>query len=179
MNNVLTDPKKIKNVKIAIYSVSILVPIVVAILFKIKIPGVDLTFLPRFYATINGLTAVYLTFALIAIKRKNPTAHRRYIRLSFLLSIIFLVCYVAYHMTSDSTSYGGNYKVLYYFLLISHIFLSVAVIPVVLLTYLHAWQGNFEKHKKWTRFAWPIWFYVAVSGVVVYLMIFPFYKFVS
>ena len=175
MNTPLTDPKKLKNAKIAIYSASIAIPLVVAILFGVKIPGVNLNFLPKFYATINGITAVYLVFALIAIKRKNQVAHRRYIRLSLLLSLLFLVCYVAYHMTSDPTHYGGKNPGLYYFLLISHIILSVVVVPIVLFTYLFAWQGNFEKHKKWTRFAWPIWFYVAVTGVIVYKMIAPYY----
>ena len=79
-------------------------------------------------------------------------------------------------MTSDSTRYEGEYKFLYYSILISHIFLSVAVIPLVLFTYLFAWEGKFDKHKKWTRFAFPIWLYVAVTGVIVYLMISPFYK---
>ncbi len=175
MNTPLTDPKKLKNAKIAIYTASIAIPLVVAVLFGVKIPGVNLDFLPKFYATINGVTAIYLVFALIAIKRKNQVAHRRYIRLSLMLSLLFLVCYVAYHMTSDPTHYGGEHAALYYFLLISHIILSVVVVPIVLFTYLFAWQGNFEKHKKWTRFAWPIWFYVAVTGVIVYMMISPYY----
>jgi putative membrane protein len=79
-------------------------------------------------------------------------------------------------MTSDSTPYGGSMKAVYYTILISHIILSVAVIPLVLFTYLFAWEGKFEKHKKWTRFAFPIWLYVAITGVVVYWMISPFYK---
>jgi putative membrane protein len=83
--------------------------------------------------------------------------------------------YVAYHMTSDSAAYEGSYKAIYYFILISHILLSVAVIPVVLFTYLFALEGNYVKHKKYTRFAFPIWLYVAVTGVVVYWMISPYY----
>ncbi|MBI1836156.1 MAG: DUF420 domain-containing protein [Flavobacteriia bacterium] len=177
MNTKLTDPKKLKNAKIAIYSASIAIPLIVAALFKVKIQDVNLNFLPKFYATINGVTAVYLVMALIAIKRKNQLAHRRYIRLSLLLSLLFLACYVAYHMTSDPTHYGGSQTRLYYFLLISHVILSIAVVPIVLFTYLFAWQGNFEKHKRWTRFAWPLWFYVAVTGVVVYIMIAPYYSF--
>jgi putative membrane protein len=78
-------------------------------------------------------------------------------------------------MTSDSTPYGGSMKAVYYSILISHIVLSVAVIPLVLFTYLFAWEGKFDKHKKWTRFAFPIWLYVAITGVVVYWMISPFY----
>ena len=179
MNTQLTDPKKLKTAKIAIYSASIAIPLVVAILFGVKIKGVNLNFLPEFYATINGITAFFLVLALLAIKRKNQVAHRRYIRLSLLLSLVFLVCYVAYHMTSDPTTYGGNFSWLYYTLLISHILLSIIVVPIVLFTYLFAWQGDFVRHKKWTRFAWPIWFYVAVTGVIVYWMISPYYEFVS
>jgi putative membrane protein len=100
------------------------------------------------------------------------------INISMILSILFLIGYVAYHMTSESTSFEGTgiLKGLYLTILISHIFLSIIVIPLVLNTYLFAWQGNFEKHKKWTKFTWPIWFYVALSGVIVYLMISPYYK---
>ena len=191
MSTQLTDPKKLKQAKTAIYIASIAIPLVVAILFGVKIEGVDLTFLPKFYATINGVTAIFLVFALIAIKRKKMTIHRRYIRLSLLLSIVFLACYVAYHMTSgEGTKYGDlnhdnevDYSekitiaytsMIYYFILISHILLSIVIIPIVLFTYLFAWQGDFVKHKKWTRFAWPIWFYVAVSGVIVYWMISPY-----
>ena len=79
-------------------------------------------------------------------------------------------------MTSDPTAYAGSYKGVYYFILISHIILSIAVVPLVLFTYLFAWQGDFVKHKKYTKVAWPLWFYVAVTGVIVYWMIAPFYK---
>jgi putative membrane protein len=168
------DPNSPSTKKI-ILAVSIVIPLVVALLFGVKIEGIDLSFLPSVYATINGVTAFLLILALVAIKRKNQTVHRALIRACLLLSIAFLALYVAYHMTSDSTKYGGQYAALYYPLLISHILLSVAVVPIVLFTYLFAWQGKFEKHKKWTRFAWPIWFYVAVSGVLVYWMISPFY----
>ncbi len=170
----LLDPNSVKTVKL-IKIVSIAIPIVVALLFGIKIPGYDTSYLPAVYAMINGCTAAILILALIAIKMKDMRLHRALIRFSLLLSLIFLALYVVYHMTSDSTTYKGAYDFLYYPLLVSHIVLSVAVIPIVLFTYLFAWQGNFVKHKKWTRFAWPIWFYVAVSGVVVYWMISPFY----
>ena len=175
MNTTLLEPKKIKQVRAAIIAVSIVIPLVVAILFKVSIPGVDLTFLPPIYAGINGLTALLLIFALVAIKQKKVSLHRAFIRFSLLLSLLFLVCYVAYHMTSESTPYGGTMGYVYYPLLVSHIFLSVAVVPLVLFTYLFAWEGNFERHKKWTKITWPIWFYVAVSGVIVYFIISPYY----
>lgn len=171
----LKDPNKLRKAKIAIYTLSIAIPLVVAILFGVKIDGVDLSFLPPVYASINGVTAIVLIGALLAIKKKNKALHRGLIRFALTLSLLFLSCYVAYHMTSDSTPYGGEARTTYFIILISHILLSIAVVPIVLFTYLFAWQGNFERHKKWTRFAWPIWFYVAVSGVIVYWMISPYY----
>ena len=191
MNTKLLDPSKAKNAKKLIIVLSIVIPLVVAVLFKVKIGGVDFSFLPAIYAGINALTAVVLISALFAVKNKNYDLHRSLMRFALLLSLLFLALYVTYHMTSDSTLYGdtnhnGNLDILekaqigatayfYYVLLISHILLSIAVIPVVLFTYLFAWQGNFVKHKKWTRFAFPIWLYVAVTGVIVYLMISPYY----
>jgi len=175
MNTTLKNEAQIAKFRKLIIAVSIVIPVAVAALFGIKVDGVDLSFLPPFYAGINGLTAVLLIGALVAIKRKNMNLHQRLIQTCLALSLLFLLCYVAYHMTSDSTPYGGDMKALYYFILISHIILSVAVIPVVLFTYLFAWEGKFEKHKKWTRFAFPIWLYVAVTGVIVYLMISPYY----
>jgi putative membrane protein len=176
MSTTLKNDKQIAKFRKLIIVISIVIPIAVAALFGIKVDGVDLSFLPPFYAGINGLTAVLLIGALVAIKSKNMNLHQRLIQTCLALSLLFLLCYVAYHMTSDSTPYGGEMKVLYYFILISHILLSIAVIPVVLFTYLFAWEGKFDKHKKWTRFAFPIWLYVAVTGVIVYLMISPFYK---
>ena len=192
MNTKLLDPSKAKNAKKLIIVLSIVIPLVVGVLFKVKIGGVDFSFLPAIYAGINALTAVVLISALFAVKNKNYDLHRGLMRFALLLSLLFLALYVTYHMTSDSTLYGdtnhnGNLDILekaqigatayfYYVLLISHILLSIAVIPVVLFTYLFAWQGNFVKHKKWTRFAFPIWLYVAITGVIVYFMISPFYS---
>jgi putative membrane protein len=175
MNTTLKNEAQIAKFRKLIIAVSIVIPVAVAALFGIKVEGVDFSFLPPFYAGINGLTAVLLISALLAIKSKNMNLHQRLIQTCLVLSLLFLLCYVAYHMTSDSTPYGGDMKAIYYFILISHIVLSVAVIPVVLFTYLFAWEGKFDKHKKWTRFAFPIWLYVAVTGVIVYLMISPYY----
>lgn len=172
----MKDPSKLKKARRAIIIASIAIPLVVALLFGVKIDGVDLSFLPPIYASINGLTAVLLVVALIAIKQKNMPLHRGIIRLCLLLSLLFLGCYVAYHMTSDSTPYGGDYRLVYFIILITHIILSIAVVPLVLFTYLFAWQGNFERHKKWTKFTWPLWWYVALSGVIVYFMISPYYS---
>ena len=173
--NTELNPNKLKKAKIAIYTASVAIPVVVALLFKVRIDGVDLSFLTPVYATINGITAVVLIAALIAIKQKNMRLHRGLMRFGLVLSLLFLASYVAYHMTSDSTAYEGAYRSLYLFILVTHIALSVAVVPLVLFSYLFAWEGNYIRHKKWTKITWPLWFYVAVSGVIVYLMIAPFY----
>src|SRR5262245_3174511 len=110
-----------------IIAVSILIPVVIAVLFGVKIPGYDFSFLPPIYATINGITAVLLVSAFIAIKRKNRAVHERLIKTCLILSATFLVLYVLYHMTSDSTPYGGEgpIRYVYFFILITHILLSV------------------------------------------------------
>jgi len=159
--------------------VSIAIPVVVAILFGIKIPGVaPLSILPPVYATINGLTAVVLVLAVLAIKNGQRQRHQYLMTTAIVFSLLFLVMYVAYHMTSDSTPYGGEgvMRTLYFFILITHIVLSIAIIPLVLKTYAKAYlKQQFEAHKKLARITFPIWLYVAVTGVVVYLMIAPYY----
>ncbi|MEZ4858874.1 MAG: DUF420 domain-containing protein [Flavobacteriaceae bacterium] len=157
---------------------SIAIPLAVAILFKVKIPNVaPLSFLPPIYAIINGITAIVLIIAIIKIKKGHREMHERLIKFAMVLSVLFLVMYVAYHMTSDSTSYGGAgiIKYVYYFILISHILLSVTVIPFVLVTYVRAITGRFPQHKKIAKITFPIWLYVAVTGVIVYFMISPYY----
>lgn len=157
---------------------SIVIPLAVAALFGIKIPNVEpLSFLPPIYASINGFTAVVLIAAVLAIKKGNRGLHERLMKLALLLSSLFLALYVAYHMTSDSTVFGGEgaIKYVYYFILITHIILSVAIIPLVLITYVRALSNHFDKHKKLARITFPLWLYVAVTGVIVFLMISPYY----
>jgi len=160
-----------------IIAVSIAIPLVVAVLFGVKVPGYDLSFLPPIYATINGITAVLLVSALIAIRNGKRSLHEALMKTCIALSAAFLVMYVLYHMTSDPTSYGGSgpLRYIYFFILITHILLSVAVIPLVLFTFVRAWRGNFVRHRALARITFPIWLYVAVTGVVVYLMISPYY----
>ena len=162
--------------------VSIAIPVVVALLFGINLRkmGFDvepLSFLPPIYATINGFTAVLLVAAVIAIKNGKRKLHENLMKIAIACSVAFLVMYVAYHMTSDSTKFGGEglIKYVYYFILITHIVLSVVIIPLVLTTYVKAWSLQFDKHKKIAKITFPIWLYVAVTGVVVYLMISPYY----
>ena len=184
-----------------IWFISVLVPVVVALLlftkwnqdkliFDIRFPNSEpvvildnlpfvepLTFLPPIYAIINGLTAILLVLAVYYIKNGKRKIHESIIKVCIALSLMFLVMYIAYHMTTDPTSFGGKGFIAYtyYFILITHIILSVAVIPLVLTSYSRAVQSNFKLHKKIAKVTFPIWLYVAVTGVVVYLMISPYY----
>jgi len=174
----MTTSKIEKRYTIFTWILSIAIPLVVAVLFRVRIPNVaPLDFLPPVYATINGVTAILLVVAVIQIKRGNRFLHEVFMKSSIVLSLLFLIMYVAYHMTSDPTPYGGEgvSKYVYYFILISHIILSVLVIPFVLVTYSRAILGKFPKHKKIAKITFPIWLYVAVTGVIVYLMIAPYY----
>lgn len=160
--------------------VSIVIPVVVAVLFGVKLPNVEpLSFLPPIYAGINGLTAVLLIVAVVAIKKGNQRVHQRVMTLNILLSVLFLLMYIAYHMTSESTSYGGEglVRYLYYFILITHIVLSIALIPLVLRTYAKAYLKDYVGHRALAKYTFPIWLYVAVTGVVVYVMISPYYAY--
>ena len=172
------ESNKLRNYNRLIVIVSILVPVVVAILFTVRIPGVEsLTFLPPIYAGINALTAILLIVSVILIKRKKRKLHALLMRICIGLSLLFLVMYIAYHMTSDPTPFGGEgtIKYIYYFILISHILLSICVIPFVLITYVRAITNNIVMHKKIAKITFPLWLYVAVTGVIVYLMISPYY----
>ena len=162
---------------------SIAIPFAVALLFGVNLRKLGfnvepLTFLPPIYATINGITAVILIAALWAIKNKKVRLHQNLMKSAIACSILFLVMYMAYHMTSDSTKFGGEgvLRYVYFFILITHILLSIIVIPFVLITYVRALAERFDKHRKIARITFPIWLYVAISGVVVYLMISPYYN---
>ncbi len=187
---------------ILIWVVSILVPVVVALLlftkweydqlvFDMRIPNYDpvilmdnlptakpLTFLPPIYATINGLTAVLLVIAVYYIKNGKRKIHENIIKVCIALSLSFLVMYIAYHITTDPTPFGGSGLVsyIYFFILITHILLSIVVIPMVLVSYSRAFQSKFASHKKIAKVTFPVWLYVAVTGVIVYLMISPYYS---
>lgn len=171
-----------KKYNVWIIILSIAIPLVVALLFKVKLKdfGFDvkpLSFLPPIYATINGITAIVLVWAVVAIKNGNRKLHETLMKTAIGLSVAFLGMYVAYHMTAEATKYGGEgvIKAIYFFILITHITLSIVIIPMVLVTYVRALSQRFDKHKKLAKITFPIWLYVAVTGVIVYLMISPYY----
>jgi len=171
----MEESKKYNKIIIAL---SIAIPLVVAVLFGVKLDIELPVFLPPIYAGTNAVTALVLIIALWAIKVKNIELHKRLMKTAIAFSVLFLIMYVLYHMTSDSTSYGGEgvVKYIYYVILISHILLSITVIPFVLITYLRAITNDIERHKKIAKITWPLWLYVTVSGVIVYFMILPYYQ---
>ena len=169
-----------------IVGISLLLPLVVTVLYFL--PEMDsvspelrswLNKLPLLNASINGTATLVLILGVIAIKNGKVQLHKRLMSLAILLSVVFLLSYVAYHLTTESTPYGGEgtLRTIYFFILISHIVLSAAIVPMVLITYVRALSERFDKHRKIARITLPIWLYVTITGVVVYLMISPYYPF--
>lgn len=156
---------------------SIVIPLVVAVLFGVKIDAELPLFLPPIYASINAFTSIILCVAVWAVKNGKVKLHEKLMKTAIVFSVIFLMLYVAYHMTSESTKFGGegSIKLIYFSVLISHIILSIVVIPFVLVTFVRAITNNIDLHKKIAKYTFPLWLYVTVSGVVVYLMIAPYY----
>lgn len=172
-DKILDDKKYNKLIVI----LSVVIPLAVAGLFGIKVDYDLPVFLPPIYATVNALTALVLIIAFVAIQKKKIKLHERLMKFAIILSVLFLLMYIAYHITSDTTKFEGEgfVKYFYYFILITHIILSIAVIPFVLITYVRAITNNIEKHKKIAKITFPLWLYVAITGVVVYILISPYY----
>ncbi len=180
--------------RIFIFTVSIVVFVAVVILSKVKL-AVNLPFnihvFATFNATINGTVAVLLVAGLLSVKQKKYELHKKIMLAAILLSVLFLLSYIAHHLLAGDTRYGdlnhdgilsdeeklsaGSMRMVYYFLLITHIPLAGIILPFILFTAYRALIGEYSKHRKLTRFTWPVWFYVAVTGVLVYWMIHPYY----
>lgn len=163
---------------IAVLSVAI--PLVVAVLFFMPKSGtadLDVSYLPSFHAILNSLTAITLIIGYIYVKRGNTKAHRSAMLVAFGLSAIFLVSYVTYHFLGQRTIYGGEglLKYIYYFILLTHIVLAVAIVPLVLLSVYFGITNQLKRHRRISKWTFPIWLYVAVTGVLVYLLISPYY----
>ena len=170
-----------KKLNIGAYIVSGVVLVLVATMHKIHIDhSIDFTFLPALYSIFNSLTAVVLIYALIQIKRKNVQKHRRAIYLAMFFSVLFLLGYVVYHLSYPDTKYCGvgYIRYLYFTMLISHIVLAAAIFPFILFTFIRAYTGQYDRHKKMARWVFPLWLYVAVTGPILYLMIRPCYPWI-
>ncbi len=165
-----------------IVAISLLLVAAVAFLYVVeplgKIDKADIVFLPLLHAILNSLTALCLIAGAIAIKQKaNKKLHASFMISAFVLSSLFLISYVVYHSLAPSTPYGGEgvMRYIYFVLLISHILLAIIVVPFVLLAFYFALSKQFTRHRKIVKWTLPIWLYVAISGVLVYVMISPYY----
>ena len=186
--------KNDKKARLLIWVVSIMVFIGIAFLSRVKL-DMKLSFNPHIFAAINAIinsfVAVLLIAGLLAIKSKKYFLHRQIMIAAIILSVFFLISYVCHHLFSGETKFGdlnrdgiisihekeavGSVRYVYYFILMTHIPLAGIILPFILFTAYRALSGNYEKHKQLARITWPVWFYVAVSGVIVYLMISPYY----
>jgi putative membrane protein len=173
-----------KSLSLIIYAVSIVICLAVA--FLIYFPqalslggGVDVSYLPRFHAFLNGSCTLLLIAGYVAVRRKQYNLHKMLMVSCFLLSSIFLVSYVTYHSQAPATTFGGEGMIrpIYYTILLTHIVLAALILPLALFTISRSWRGEFAKHKKIARYTLPIWIYVTATGVIVYFMIAPYYKF--
>ena len=169
-----------KKINIAIVVISILVPVLVAILFKIQIgnsSNLDLTFFPKFHAFLNGSAAISILIGFYFVKTKKVKQHRVMMLLAFLLSAVFLISYVTYHSLTESTPYPSDapFRTIYLIILISHIVLSALILPLILFTFSKAINNKIVQHKKLAKWTFPLWLYVTLTGVAVYLFMAPYY----
>jgi putative membrane protein len=173
--------KNDKKAKLLIYTVSIVVFSAVVILSKYKLQvnlGFDVHLFAKANAIINSMVAVLLLAGLFAAKQKKYVLHKKIMLSAIVLSVLFLLSYIAHHLFAGETKFGGEgiSKIIYFIILFSHIPLAAIILPFILFTAYRALIGEYEQHKKLVRITWPVWFYVAVTGVLVYLMISPYYN---
>jgi putative membrane protein len=159
---------------------SAVIPILVTVLYlmpKTFEVGEEIYFLPLFNAFVNGLTTLVLIGAWVAIMKRRIVLHKRLMLTALTLSVLFLLSYVTYHLLTKSTPFGGEgaMKMIYFSILISHILLAIIIVPMVLITFSRALTEQFDRHKKIARITLPLWLYVTTTGVIVYLMISPYY----
>lgn len=172
---------KNRNLTVPVVIISVAIPLVIALLFFLPRPdvqvGFDIRILPLVNAILNSATAVLLLASLYFILHGQRRAHEICNLTAVGLSVLFLLSYVTYHGLSEQAHYGGQgvWRTVYFSILISHILLSAIIVPLVLITLIRALKGNFARHRKIARYTWPLWFYVAVSGVAVYIMMAPYY----
>lgn len=162
--------------------VSVLIPIVVAVLLFLpesgRVADFDVSFLPHLNGIINSAVSIVLIAAFVQIKKKKIEAHKTLMISAFVLSSVFLISYVIYHYAAPPTRFGGEglIRYVYYFILITHIVLAAVIVPFVLLSFYFSLSGKIERHKKISRWTFPMWLYVSVTGVIAYLMISPYYS---
>lgn len=160
------------------YVITVAVLFLVGLMRRTKIDvGIDFSFLPAVSAVLNSLVAISLLMALVYIKKKNINRHKLMVNVAMLLSFLFLLTYVIYHFTTHETTFckEGFIRSVYYFVLISHIILAGVSLPFILLTWIRGFTNQVDKHRKMAKWVWPIWFYVAITGPLTYLLLSPCY----
>lgn len=172
--------KNDKQARLLIFTVSFVVFAAVVILSRVKLEvdlGFDIHIFALINAIINSCVSVLLIAGLITIKNKNYLAHKKIMMAAMILSVVFLVSYIAHHLLAGDTKFGGigPIRYVYFIILITHIFLAAIILPFILYTAYRALIGEFDKHKKLAKYTWPLWLYVSITGVVVYLLISPYY----
>ena len=186
--------KNDKTAKVIIWIVSLVVFSAVAFLAKFKLQtdlGFNVHVFAKFNAFINTTVAILLIAGLVAVKQKNYELHKKIMLSAIVLSVLFLLSYICHHLLAGDTKFGdinhdgilsdneksavGSLRIIYYTILITHIPLAAIILPFILFTAYRSLIGEYEKHKKLARITWPVWFYVAVTGVIVYIMISPYY----
>ena len=178
MSEFLPNKKLEKRLNIIAWVLTAVVFFLMVFMRRVKLDiGMDMTFLPGVNAILNSSVSIVLVLAYIMIKKGRKNAHRRLIYIAMALSALFLLSYVLYHFTTNEVSYGGEglLRYLYLILLILHIFSAAVIFPFILLTFIRAFTGQFERHKKIARWVWPVWLFVAISGPVCYLLLMPYY----
>lgn len=168
-----------KNLKVGIWAFTAIVYVLVMVLHRlpaIENPPGFISILPGFNATINGVSFLILILSLVMIKRGNILAHKALNTAAMVLAVVFLLSYVINHTFSGDTIYGGAYKGLYYFVLITHILLAGLSLPMILFAYVYGWLDIRDKHKKWVKITYPLWLYVTFTGVLVFLFLAPYYN---
>ncbi|MGB0402740.1 MAG: DUF420 domain-containing protein [Salibacteraceae bacterium] len=170
--------KENKKIVWAIYAFSAVVFILVVSLHRIPKPDIrpDFTFFqPLFHACLNGSVFLLLIGSLLAIKAKKVGLHKKMNSIAMLFSLVFLLSYVVYHYFSPETKYGGEFKGLYLSILFSHIVLAASSLPFILLAYYRGFIGDIKRHTKTVKMVYPIWLYVSLTGVLVYVFLSPYY----
>ncbi len=168
----------LKQLDVVAYVLSVVVLLLVGLMRRVKIPmDIDFGFLPPLHATLNAITAIILLYALIQIRKKNIEAHKKAIFTAMITSGLFLLSYVVYHFTTVETKFcqEGTIRYVYFFFLITHIVLAAVSLPFILLTFNRGFTMSIEKHRRMARWVWPVWFYVALTGPICYLMLKPCY----
>jgi len=173
--------KNDRKAKLLIATVSFVVFSVIVILGRVKLdidPGFDVHVFAKINAIINSTVSVLLVLGLIAVKQKQYLNHKKIMLTAMVLSCLFLVSYIGHHLLAGEAKFGGtgSIRIVYYVILITHIFLAAVIMPFILYTTYRALTGEWPQHRRLAKITWPVWFYVAVTGPVVYLLISPYYQ---